>query len=202
MEHVQVLHRSIARAIQRFQRNPFDFLYEIDLQALLFSLLLDDFEGESIVMRGGYHNTRAYGGTDSIRTSPAKCEYPTSRAFDVAIIDSDAVEHFDQARWQERRWANDRFWDQRVRAAVELKYYQLGEGRGYRLAGVERDVDKLRRYLEEERSRRFLGISLLFIQSAALDPSPFYVGNEIRDDPSEGIVRCVVTPAEWRRFAA
>ena len=202
MDHVQILHGGIARAIRRFQRNPFDFLFEIDLQALLFARLLDDFESESIVMKGGYHDTRAYGGTDSIRTVPVKCEYPTSRAFDIAMIDSEAVEHFDEARSQERRWANDRFWDQRVRVAVELKYYQLGDGRGYRLAGVERDVDKLRRYLEEERSRRFLGISLLFIQSAALDPSPFYVGNEIRDDPSEGIARYVVTPADWRRFAA
>lgn len=131
-----------------------------------------------------------------------KCEYPISRGFDVAIIDSEAVEHFDRSRCQQQRWKNDRFWNQRVRAAIELKYYQLGDKTQHRLDSIERDVEKLRQYLENDRGHRFLGISLLFIESQTLDSSPFHIGNEIRNDPSEGIARYVVTPGEWRRFAA
>lgn len=58
MDYLQVLHSGIAHAIDRFRRNPFDFLYERDLQALLFSILLDGFEGESIVMKGGTRRRR------------------------------------------------------------------------------------------------------------------------------------------------
>ena len=79
MNHVDLLHRGIAAAVQRFHRNRFDFLSERDLQALLFGILVAEFGSETIPMKGGYHSAEAYGGTDTIQTIPVKCEYSISQ---------------------------------------------------------------------------------------------------------------------------
>jgi hypothetical protein len=76
-EYMDALHKGIASLIDRYQRNPFDFLYEADLRAMLFGLLLKEFEGKSIPMKGGYWPPVAYGGGDTIQTVPVKCEYRT-----------------------------------------------------------------------------------------------------------------------------
>lgn len=202
MDYIQVLHGSIDRAVERFQRNPFDFLFEADLQGLLFGFLLDDCKDETIEIAGGYHPADPYTEPGSrIRTVSVKCEYPNSHKFDIAILDSQAVEHFDRARCQEHNWKNDFFWRQPVRAAVEVKYYQLGDSRSDRVAEVAQDVEKLRRYHEDHKDRAFLGISLLFVQSGKLISAPFRDGSPIADDPSEGIAKYVVTPTGVDRFA-
>ena len=206
MNHVDLLHRGIAAAVQRFHRNRFDFLSERDLQALLFGILVAEFGSETIPMKGGYHSAEAYGGTDTIQTIPVKCEYSisqrTSEKFDLAILDSEAVRHYDPDEWRRREFKSDAFWNQPVRAAVEIKYLQLGVSLRRGAAWVQQDVEKLRPCLEDRRDRPFLGISLLFIQSAAPVPSAFFTGSEISEDPQDGLATYVVTPALWRKFSA
>src|ERR1700730_8022338 len=114
MDHIGVFHKGIAAAISRFERNPFDFLYERDLQALLFCTLLHEFGDNTIPMKGGYHDSQAYGGSDIVRTVPVKCEYPITSVFDIAIIDSEAVRPFDRAVSQAEGWKSDAFWNQPV----------------------------------------------------------------------------------------
>jgi hypothetical protein len=202
VDHIAVFHKGIATAISRFQGNPFDFLYERDLQALVFSLLLSEFADERIPMAGGFHGTHAYGGSDTVQTVPVKCEYPNPGVFDIAIIDRHAVRLFDRELWQRQGMTNDAFWNQPVRAAAELKYCQLGDRETGRLAEVRKDEEKLHRYLEERRGkgRPFLGISMLFIQSAGPIPPAFLKAHKLQEDLSEGIARYLVSPQDWQRF--
>jgi len=109
MDHMAVFHKGIAAAISRFQGNPFDFLYERDLQALVFAHLLREFAEERIPMAGGVHGSHAYGGSDTVQTVPVKCEYPNPGVFDIAIIDPHAVRPFDRERWQREGLKNDAF---------------------------------------------------------------------------------------------
>lgn len=132
---------------------------------------------------------------------PVKCEYPNSRGFDVAIIDPETLRTYDEALWRAEGLRNDAFWNQAVLAAVELKYCQLGDGRDLRKAGCDSDIDKLRRYLEERGNRPFLGISLLFIQYASVDPASFFEGTELGENPKSGLARYIVSRRGWWRFS-
>ncbi len=199
MDYISVLHQTIAELVQRFQRNPFDFLYERDLQAMLFALLVEGFGSETIVMKGGWRDATEYGDSDTVSTVPVKSEYPASSRFDVAIIDPEALRTYDEALWRAEGLKSDAFWNQPVLAAVELKYCQLGDRQELRRAGCDSDIDKLRRYLEERGERPFLGISLLFIQSASLDPTIFFDGTELRENPKSGLARYVVSKRGWWR---
>jgi hypothetical protein len=200
LDSINILHQGIRELIHRFQRHPFDFLYEADLQAILFALLVNQFEDERITMNGGYPgNAGAYNGF--IRTVPVKCEYPGSQRFDISIIDPGAIRHFDSKTALDLGWKNDPFWEQGVRAAVEIKYCQLGDKERRRCAEVECDVEKLRDYLSVRGDRPFLGITLVFIQSAGFKASSFCVGSEIFEDPRDGIARYIVTPDWYRMFA-
>ena len=118
---------------------------------------------------------------------PVKCEYPASRGFDVAIIDPGTHRTYDENVWKAEGLKSDAFWNQPVLAGVELKYCQLGDRRELRSAGCNSDIDKLRRYLEERGKHSFLGLSLLFIQSASLDPAIFFDGTELHENPNTGL---------------
>lgn len=201
--HPRILEQSILRLIELYQRNPFNFLYEIDLQARLFALLCDGFGDDVVTMRGGFHDEADYPGGSIVRTIPVKCEYPSKELFDIALIDSAHIQDFDAGACQRDGWANDRFWDQPVSAAVELKYLQLGDRLESRVHGVDADVDKLRRYLNKDPGRPFLGVALIFIQSANPGAAvPFKAKSEASAMPTSGIVKFVVTPTEQWRYMA
>lgn len=132
---------------------------------------------------------------------PVKCEYPASRGFDVAIIDPGTLRTYDENVWKAEGLKSDAFWNQPVLAGVELKYCQLGDRRELRSAGCNSDIDKLRRYLEERGKHSFLGLSLLFIQSASLDPAIFFDGTELHENPNTGLARYIVSRRGWSRFS-
>ncbi len=205
MNSIDLLRASIEDFVSEFQRNVFNFLFERDLQSLLFSTAYHHFAAERIRMHGGFHGEKAYGGKSYIDTIPVKCEYPTSQVFDIALIDSDAVQHCDTALWKQRGWKNDKFWDQPVRAAIELKYYQLGDRIGHKVGVYEADIEKLKRYFHEKPQNLFLGIALICIQTEGLDASPFRVGEAYKQDepfPQMGVFRYVVTPSSTRMYFA
>lgn len=200
LDYITALHRGIAELVRRFQLNPFDFLYERDLQATLFTLLVEEFGDERITMQGGFWKTTDYGGSATIRTVPVRCEYPGSHQFDIAIIDPETVRAYDKARWQVEGLKNDAFWNQPILAAVELKYCQVGDRPALRNAQCIVDIEKLRRYREERAERIFCGISLLFVQSAAV-PQEFLTGTKIDEAPQRGLARYVVSRGGWWRFS-
>ena len=165
MQAINVLRSGIDELVRTFQRNPFDFLYEADLQGMLFAILVKEYGDTTIQMDGGFWaSPNAYGSSSSVRTVPVKCEYPGSQKFDVGVIDPCRIEHFEAREvWEERGWKNDRFWEQRVCAAVEIKYCQLGDNMRRRCAEVQADLEKLREYWDGRAGREFLGVALVFV---------------------------------------
>ena len=71
MDYISVLHRATAELVRRFQRNPFGFLYERDLQAMLFALLVEEFAGETIALTGGWRNAVEYGDSNTTALCPS-----------------------------------------------------------------------------------------------------------------------------------
>jgi hypothetical protein len=205
MDHVELFQKGIVDFITEFQSHPFNFLYERDLQSFLFSATYQHFIGARIQMRGGYHSLGAYGGKDYIDTIPIKCEYPRSQRFDVALINKDEVEHYDPEIRKQARWRNDRFWNQSVRVAIEIKYLQLGDSLSGKAADFQKDIEKLTNYQRENPELPFLGIALICVQSDAFNTSPFCIGESVESSggfPLTGIFRHVVTPSSVLTFIA
>ena len=203
MKNIDLLNASVQDFVCEFQGNVFNFLYERDLQSILFSIAYRHFATERVRMRGGFHRENAYGGNNYIDTVPIKCEYPMSQVFDIGLIDSDAVQHYDTALWNQYNWKNDKFWDQPVRAAVELKYYQLGDSIEDKASAYEADVEKLKRYYDKRTHNLFLGIALICIQTEQLDIFPFSVGEPYKQDaafPQTGVFRYVVTSSSAKMY--
>ena len=202
MNTVQPFLAGLADFVRQFQRNPFDFLYERDLQAMLFASVFRQLEAYPVTMYGGVHPPAAYGGQTFIKTNPVKCEYPNFALFDVALIDESSVEHYDSTNWKREGWQNDRFWNQRIRAAIELKYLQLGDIPTDKAAKFEQDLRKLASYRDRNGDRPFLGIAVVFVQSAYLDSKVFFVDQPLAasERPETGIFRYVVTPTsdQWQ----
>jgi hypothetical protein len=69
MKSLEKIKRSVVELIGDFQRNPFDYLYERDLQAALFSKAYSNFQTERISMVGGYHPPENYPEDRVIRAS-------------------------------------------------------------------------------------------------------------------------------------
>ncbi len=152
----------------QFENNPFDFLYEADIQGILFCKLWEKFQSNLIRINGGYHkNEGHYGdGRNYIETNPVKTEYPSGIKFDIAVINKDCRIEYDKVIKKDPYILNDTFWNQPLKLAVEIKYSQLCEG--INESGFKSDLEKLYNYYDFIRKNRpgeeFYGIALLFIQ--------------------------------------
>lgn len=206
MEHVGAVHAASLELAQLYQDHPFDFLYETDLQATLFSLMLRKLDNQRLTVRGGCSYPYGHGSVVEITTTPVKCEYPSSGSpigrFDVAVIDPARLVHYAQAGGTPP--ASDPFWNQKLLAAVEIKCCQLGARPSEVRRSLEKDIRKLNAYLEECKDRPFLGIAMLFIQSNSL-PLGTFEGRgsslESNERPDRGIIRMVVSPSHVRSWA-
>lgn len=165
MTHTQIFCLGIARFISEFQQKPFQFLYERDLQAVLFTRLYDLFQNHPIQLVGGYHLKEEYGRSHRVKTVPVHCEQGSH--FDIALLDKKSLIPFSRTVSAEEKWKNDKFWRQPLCAAAELKYYQLGDVASDRVKGLRNDFAKLETY--GNMNSRFLGLALLFIQSHRRD---------------------------------
>ncbi|MDD2714963.1 MAG: hypothetical protein PHW04_03595 [Candidatus Wallbacteria bacterium] len=203
---IDAFYTGINDLIKAFQKHPFDFLYERDLQAFLYYKLYKKFREDRVEIGGGCYKPMDYGGGKSIQTALVHCEYPCEERFkkmDVVLIDRNYIIHYDKLADGS---ANDPFWRQPIRAAVELKYLMLGDIPAIRFGekqGIKRDVEKLKKYREEKcMNRPFLGISILFIQPINQKINYFNIGQEIENSnhPSKGLFVFLVKPDEFVKF--
>jgi hypothetical protein len=208
LNDIAILQSCIDSLVKEFQLNPFNFLYEIDLQAFLFSIAFDKFE--SIRIRGGYwsdkyedYNDRDYNYDKTIETKPVKCEYPTTKRFDIALIDSKKKSDYDKNETLKKHWKNEPFWNQPLKAAIELKYIQLGDNS--KINAIKKDINKLKKYRNERDS--FTGIVLIFFQSK-YDPKRFIkeyktiftANKEQVIIPTDGLFCYIVTPKIYEKY--
>ena len=192
-------HSGIREFVKRYQQNPFDFLYEADIRALLAAELWHRFSEVPLSLRGGYWYPAIGGTIGAISTVPIKCEYPGER-FDIALIDRTSPRHFDAAQARLEGWRSDTFWNQPVRAAIEIKCCQVTDDARRRRQDLDTDVRKLANYLDKRGDKPFLGLAMIFVQSDSFDTTSFVSSppsDEAHSRPAIGIFRCVVTPSRW-----
>jgi hypothetical protein len=171
-----LVYAAIEEIAREFCENPFMYLYESDLQSRLTSILYLSTRSMLISLDARSRKPACFGDRTTIQTSILKTEYPSIGVvsslvptpvrrlgrFDIALIDEENPVRYTQGM------TNDVFWTQPVRVGIEIKYWQGGEPKRSRLAGLQGDLDKLATYgSRPDLSPRFLGIALLFIQSYA-----------------------------------
>ena len=154
--------------IKLFQENPYDFLYEAEIQAILYAQMKATLAGDDVRLPVVYHRDTI--GKDFVQTGIVRAEYPFAPArFDIAIIHPDS-------KIQKREgngFKNDAFWSQDLLGAIEIKYCQLGERLTYKISNLTADMNKLRDYKNPENQNRFhFGLALLFIQQDHLKIDP------------------------------
>lgn len=150
---VEYLQSAVGETVLRFVAKPVDFLYESDIQSLLFAILRHE-------MRDVRYKSKAkdvevfFKSTD---INPVKTEYPVNLEgnrgrFDIAVLSSDHDPNF-------------RIWWQPCRIAVEITLWQP-DGTG---AGPWDDVKKLQTYWQASQARGlpFTGIAMLFVHPGA-----------------------------------
>ena len=184
---IQNVFSTLAGFVKQFQANPYVFLYESDLQGILFSKLL---EGDSALLdlqtsdafRRQFNNDRT-----KITTSVWKTEYPSGIRYDIAAIDRE-------------RCGSDRYpWNQPVSIAMEIKYWWDGNVATPNSV-LESDIQKLERGFRENVISR-AGIAVLFLQIEA-DHEAFSDGCTSWNDLKQvsGVTEVVVSPSRvaWR----
>ncbi len=179
---------AVADVAEEFSRSPASFLYESDLQSLVFAKLFAELDDCRVRQEAPADYWRSAADVSRLAINPAKTEYPDSTRFDIALLDPVP----DPA-------AN--IWNQPVRLALELKFRQANGGG----PTFEADRSKLREYRSRAAPRRkFTGISLVFChrpEDEQLGPwrlrDDVLVDPGVFDVPDDGFVAWVVTSA-WR----
>lgn len=149
---------AIRRTVIQFQKYPYDFLSERDIQAVLFVELRNALRHLLYTYELNDQNKR-FGFNEPIPIHPVTTEYFLSDGkqdrFDIAVLSED----------QDRTTA---IWRQPCRIAIEIKLWQPG----YKDCSYRRDVKKLQgyqSYLHNHFSpeRKFTGIAMLFVHPCA-----------------------------------
>lgn len=164
-----------------FASNPLNFLYESDIQGMLFCKLYDKFADESFYVRIEPNKFQNFKDIDERFINPIKSEYPTGTRFDIAVIDK--TKH------------HQNFWKIPLIIAIEIKFCQFGMSfpdsfgnKRFFYSQKERslnyDLHKISDYkskLSTELSSEFCGIGLLFVQQTDLQNSIFMDLKQISD---------------------
>lgn len=148
------IQQSLYGVVAEFSKNPADFLYESDLQCMLYGNMRNNFS-ECLIRSEAKDLEQLFNYRPLI--NPVKSEYPYNveglRAkFDLAILDDVQDPLF-------------RIWWQSCKVGIEIKLWQ-SDGTGN---DVFSDVNKLKSYLKiaQSRNKEFTGISLLFVHPCA-----------------------------------
>ncbi|HUX28131.1 MAG TPA: hypothetical protein VMV39_05055 [Terracidiphilus sp.] len=173
------------KTIAEFSASPMDFLYESDIQSLMFAKLRDEmlyvrykFETKDFEERVGFIPI----------INPVKSEYPSDRRFDIAVL-------------SEKPDPTCHLWLQPCRIAIEIKFWQVGSG-----GHPRRDVDELQLYWQASKinGRPFTGIAMLFVQPAAEQRledckklGDIICNGSNPQFPDDGIAFHLVTSSSW-----
>ena len=205
IDNVKKFREAFGAFADEFMVSPFDFLYESDLQALLFSVCRKKLSDQRVFLPGGFLKVDDYkdllDGQNrmGISTSVIKSEYPGDHRFDIALLDPDYVYGY-EGREVGKVIKNDFFWGQPVRAAIELKYLQVSDLPAYRRRGFQRDIEKLGQYTPKG---KFFGLAALCLQSIS-HSSDYFGENKSRIDVGSigdtGIYSCIVQPGQPVKF--
>jgi hypothetical protein len=139
---------AVRNVAEIFRAQPESFLFECDVQALLFARLFDRLSGSPITWSPDKKGLPGLLNRTTLRLNPVKMEYPAGLLFDIAILGLET-------------YPDLKAWSQPVRVAVELKLWQADTKTGYHF---DNDKKKLETYAEKARSegRNFTGLCVAF----------------------------------------
>ena len=160
-KYYEIIEEELRRFIKKYQKNPFDFLTEYDLQSYLYTKIFDSFDNNNIKVvietNGKNEPIKRWKKDENpkININHVKTEYPAGYLFDIAVIDDERLEPKASA-----------YWHQKLKVAIEIKYHRCSF---YRIPDEIRkfksDINKLKKYQSEEQPENFRGLSILFIQN-------------------------------------
>ncbi len=181
---LNAIRQSLAEVIAEFMGNPADFLYESDLQCLLYTSLRHRFSSY-LIQSQAKDLEQLFGYLPLINR--VKSEFPynidgLSAKFDLAILDHNQ----DPMR---------RIWWQPCRFGIELKLWQP-DGTGN---DVLSDVRKLETYREvaQSRGKHFSGLALLFVHPGAERRLPNSQSKTDSTLSADQVSMHIVTQKEW-----
>jgi hypothetical protein len=187
---IEQVRNAIDKTVNQFQKYPYDFLSERDIQALLFTEL----RNETIGLRYHYDagdKDRQFGFTDRFSIHPVTTEYHLYNGKD---------DRFDIAVLSEKQDSNSDIWRQPCSIAIEIKLWQPG----YVDCGYSSDVEKLQnyqKYLQKkfDKNCTFMGIAILFIHPNVKKKSLAAIPRESSGDPypENGVAVRFVTEASY-----
>jgi hypothetical protein len=176
----------IRSVVDAFRTAPASFLFEAELQGLLFARLFQDLSELAIPWTPSHAHWATVANGRALHVNPAKAEYPAGTRFDVALL----APNMEPGR---------KAWNHNVRLAIEIKFRQAdGTGRGF-----ADDEIKLREYAKlcHEAGRRFTGICLVFCHLCDdrsllewRDAGRIEVNPEVLSPPHDGFAAWAFTP--------
>lgn len=170
-----ILKEAVADTINQFQRNPFDFLYESDLEGLLYSILRAKCDEKNL--RTTFNN----GGT-SINPVKTHYRYPSIIAhrqhIDIVVLETDKLDDHMVEKYAQQLYGTANKvhipWHFPVRCAVEVKYLKVGDpilGKKGKVNNWWSDLKKLwelKKCADKMETKPFLGLGILFVQTEEL----------------------------------
>jgi hypothetical protein len=166
---IDQLRSAIGRTVNEFQKYPYDFLSERDIQALLFTELRKETIGLRYQHDPEGANSR-FGFPQPFSINPVKTEYYVPEGkIDVAVL-------------SEKPEAESNVWRQPCRIAIEIKLWQPRE----REPEYNADVKKLQRYQANSQKPGcpFTGIAMLFVHPCMKQQIPTAISEEELGDAS------------------
>ncbi|UCE24796.1 MAG: hypothetical protein JSU74_01735 [Candidatus Zixiibacteriota bacterium] len=154
---------------REFQRSPFDFLYESDIQGLLYSRLREELKDDVTGMEAGTYYPDHFEKREQVKTSIVKTEYPSAvkglglpGRFDIAVLNDE--KSYRRVDINIEGLANEIFWNLPVTIGLEIKLFRPGDKISYMFNRFRADIEKLESYSKKVESP-FFGRALLFVLS-------------------------------------
>ena len=107
-DYYNIVRKEVQDFVDKYQKNPFDFLTEYDIQSYLYTKIFDHFFKENIHVKietNGENEpiTRwRQSENPAISINPVKTEYPAGYRFDIAVIDDQSIEIKPSAYWHQK----------------------------------------------------------------------------------------------------
>ena len=158
--YYDIVKNELTSFIEKYQKNPFEFLTEYDLQSYLYFKIFDNFEKNNIKIKiettDDDKSVRIFNPSKIIEINPTRREYSAFDGFDIAIIDNENIE---------KKLSG--YWHQLLKIAIEIKYHRSSMGNSVNklIKGFEKDINKLTTYDKRIDNSNFYGIAILFIQN-------------------------------------
>ena len=181
--------------VKTFKKNPWDFLYESDIQGLLFSKIYSSLEEHTIKIPPEFPEV---GG---VHFNPVKTEYPYHSRFDIAILDSQ-LEKLKAHYAKLYPISPERYvaWGMPLQMGIEIKYCVPDYSVFQKYRDMLSNVYKLEKYRRDsELSEKFIGLAMLFILSESDAAELGHKETGLKPGPEElrpGIHAWIVTPRE------